>query len=82
MVDEGSLVNCRDYCTRNKFPDVKKIRRFVMANAICPPKDTVIYNAMAYYRLSKDDGAGQVSDSISNQRILNRGFWKETKTET
>ena len=42
-----------------------------MANAICPPKaDTVIYNAMAYYRLSKDDGAGQVSDSISNQRKL------------
>ena len=41
-----------------------------MANAICPPKaDTVIYNAMAYYRLSKDDGAGQVSDSISNQPL-------------
>ena len=40
-------------------------------NTIWPPKaDTAIYNAMAYYRLSKDDGTGQVSDSISNQRKL------------
>ncbi len=28
------------------------------------------YNAMAYYRLSKDDGAGHESDSITNQRKL------------
>ena len=32
------------------------------------------YNAMAYYRLSKDDGASHESDSISNQRKLIHAF--------
>lgn len=32
------------------------------------------YNAMAYYRLSKDDGANHESDSISNQRKLIHAF--------
>lgn len=41
------------------------------ANIICQSNiDTDIYEAMAYYRLSKDDGAGKISDSISNQRKL------------
>ncbi len=32
--------------------------------------DLDLYNAMAYYRLSKDAGVGHESDSISNQRKL------------
>lgn len=32
------------------------------------------YNAIAYYRLSKDDGAKHESDSIANQRKLIRSF--------
>lgn len=28
------------------------------------------YDAIAYYRLSKDDGAKHESDSIANQRML------------
>ena len=32
--------------------------------------DLDLYNAMAYYRLSKDSGVGHESDSISNQRKL------------
>lgn len=32
--------------------------------------DLNLYDAMAYYRLSKEDGEGEVSDSISNQRKL------------
>lgn len=43
----------------------------MVANTICKSNpDIDIYEAIAYYRLSKDDGAGQVSDSISNQRKL------------
>ena len=32
------------------------------------------YDAIAYYRLSKDDGAKHESDSIANQRKLIRSF--------
>lgn len=32
------------------------------------------YNALAYYRLSKEDGANHESDSIANQRKLIRSF--------
>ena len=32
------------------------------------------YYAIAYYRLSKDDGARHESDSIANQRKLVQGF--------
>ena len=34
------------------------------------PLDLEQYNAIAYYRLSKDDGAKHESDSIANQRKL------------
>ena len=47
----------------------------MVANTICQSNpDIDIYEAMAYYRLSKDDGAGQVSDSLSNQRKLIRAY--------
>lgn len=47
----------------------------MVANTICKSNpDIDIYEAIAYYRLSKDDGAGQVSDSISNQRKLIRAY--------
>lgn len=36
--------------------------------------DSEQYNGMAYYRLSKDDGANHESDSISNQRKLVHAF--------
>ena len=32
--------------------------------------DSEQYDAIAYYRLSKDDGAKRESDSIANQRKL------------
>ena len=35
-----------------------------------------IYEAIAYYRLSKDDGKNHESDSIANQRILIREYVK------
>lgn len=35
------------------------------------------YEAMAYYRLSKDDGKVQESDSISNQRVLVHEFVRQ-----
>lgn len=36
--------------------------------------DSEQYDAIAYYRLSKDDGAKRESDSIANQRKLIRSF--------
>ena len=33
-----------------------------------------IFRVVIYLRLSDEDGDNQESDSISNQRILNRGF--------
>lgn len=36
--------------------------------------DSEQYDAIAYYRLSKDDGARRESDSIANQRKLIRSF--------
>ena len=35
-----------------------------------------IYEAIAYYRLSKDDGKNHESDSIANQRVLIREYVK------
>ena len=39
--------------------------------ALYPEK---IYNAIGYFRLSKDDGGKRESDSISNQRKLIREY--------
>ena len=33
-----------------------------------------IYRVVMYLRLSDEDGDNRESDSISNQRILNKGF--------
>ena len=41
--------------------------------------DSEQYNGMAYYRLSKDDGANHESDSISNQRKLVHAFLEKNK---
>ena len=42
-----------------------------MAYFLCPETDGTIYNAFAYYRLSKEDGKKNAeSDSIGNQRKL------------
>ena len=35
-----------------------------------------VYEAIAYYRLSKDDGKNHESDSIANQRVLVREYIK------
>ena len=35
-----------------------------------------VYEAIAYYRLSKDDGKNHESDSIANQRVLVREYVK------
>ena len=40
------------------------------------PLDLEQYNAIAYYRLSKDDGAKHESDSIANQRKLIKDYLK------
>ena len=39
-------------------------------------KEDEIYEAIAYYRLSKDDGKNHESDSIANQRVLIREYVK------
>ena len=39
-------------------------------------KDTIIYNAVDYLRLSKEDGDKAESDSIANQRDLITNFVK------
>lgn len=39
--------------------------------------DTGQYQAIAYYRLSKDDGDGHESDSIANQRKLVRAYLRD-----
>ena len=39
-------------------------------------KEDEIYEAIAYYRLSKDDGKTHESDSIANQRVLIREYVK------
>ena len=36
--------------------------------------DSEQYDAIAYYRLSKDDGAKRESDSIANKRKLSGAF--------
>ena len=43
----------------------------VSVMALYPEK---IYNAIGYFRLSKDDGGKRESDSISNQRKLIREY--------
>lgn len=42
-------------------------------------KEDEIYEAIAYYRLSKDDGKNHESDSIANQRVLIREYVKTTR---
>ncbi len=39
--------------------------------------DSEQYDAIAYYRLSKDDGAEHESDSIANQRKLISAFLRK-----
>lgn len=39
--------------------------------------EEVIYEAIAYYRLSKDDGRNHESDSIANQRVLIQEYIKQ-----
>ena len=61
-----------DNVPETNFLMILELRRFVMvADTIFHSKsDLNLYDAMAYYRLSKEDGEGEVSDSISNQRKL------------
>ena len=69
MVNEGGRSSTRTG-TGNKFPEI--FRRCVLAlyDNGQKPLDLEQYNAIAYYRLSKDDGAKHESDSIANQRKL------------
>ncbi|MGM9601901.1 MAG: recombinase family protein [Faecousia sp.] len=55
---------------------IPMIRRFVMAVNLLSPSNKAeeIYDAIAYYRLSKDDGSGHTSDSIENQKKLIRAY--------
>lgn len=73
MVNEDGRSSIRTG-TGNKFPEIR--RRFVMALYFDGQTtlDSEQYDAIAYYRLSKDDGAKRESDSIANQRKLIRSF--------
>jgi len=42
-----------------------------------PINQDMIYDAIAYYRLSKDDGRSHESDSIANQRVLIHEYAKQ-----
>ena len=73
MVNEDGRSSIRTG-TGNEFPEI--IRRFVMALYFDGQKTLGLeqYDAVAYYRLSKDDGAKHESDSIANQRKVIRAF--------
>ena len=79
MVNEDGRSSIRAG-TGNEFPEI--IRRFVMALYFDGQKTlgSEQYDAVAYYRLSKDDGAKHESDSIANQRKVIRAIRSASST--
>lgn len=59
------------------LPNIKLVYLTNLMIGVLAMKNQIIekiFRVVIYLRLSDEDGDNQESDSISNQRILNRGF--------